>query len=89
MRKRVYQVLKSLHYGDIVSVHTCKLDGMSARVRNEILVLRQIFSVQIITEESFVGRYAAYFLHTSDENIKRVERLLKTYEKKENQKVHK
>lgn len=81
MRKRVYQVLKSLHHGDIVSVYTCRLDDMSARVRNEISELRRVYGVQIATVGSFVGRHAAYFLDTSDENIKRVERLLQAHKK--------
>lgn len=41
MRKRVYWVLEALCHGDIVSGYTCKLDGTSSRVRNEIYELRR------------------------------------------------
>ncbi len=87
MRKKVYEVLKALEYGDMVSVYTCKLEGTSSRVRNEISELRRVHGVNIITEKGFFNRHATYLLDSSDENIKRVERLLKTYEKKENHKV--
>lgn len=88
MRKRVYLTLKALYHGDIVSVYTCKLDGMSARVRNEISKLRKDYAVEIVTEGNFVGRNAAYFLDRADENIKRVKQLLERYEKKENQTIY-
>ena len=82
MRKKVYEVLEALENGDWVSVKICKFAGISSRVRNEIYELRRIHRVRIITVESFIGRGAAYFLETSDANIKRVEMLLKTHEKK-------
>ena len=84
MRKKVYEILEALDHDDIVSVYTCKLDGMSSRVRNEIHELRRTYNVQIMTKEGFVGRCAAYFLEPSPENIKRVKMLLKMYKKQEN-----
>lgn len=89
MRKKVYEVLKALQHGDIISVYTCKLDGISSQVKNEISELRNVYGVRIVTVGSFVGRHSAYFLDSSNENIKRVEMLLNTYKKKENHKVHK
>ncbi len=86
MRKKVYEVLRALHHEDIVSGYIYKLDGVSSRVRNEISELRNVHGVRIVTVGSFIGRCASYFLEASDENIKRVEMLLKTHEKKENQK---
>ncbi len=82
MRKKVYEVLRALDNSDWVSVYTCKLDGMSSRVRNEISELRRIHRVQIITVENFTGRGAAYFLVDSDENFERVKILLKKHKKK-------
>jgi len=86
MRKKVYEVLRALDNWDWVSVYTCKLDGISSRVRNEILELRSIHRVQIVTVECFIGRGAAYFLVDSDTNFKRVKMLLKKHKKRENQK---
>ena len=81
MRKKVYEVLKALENDDWVSVYTCKLDGTSSRVRNEISELRRIHRVRIITVEGFVGRCAAYFLDDTDENFERVKMLLKKHKK--------
>ncbi len=86
MRKKVYEVLRALDNWDWVSVYTCKLDGTSSRVRNEISELRRIHHVQIVTVESFIGRGAAYFLVDSDESFERVKMLLKKYKKRENKK---
>ena len=86
MRKKTYKILEALNHGDIVSVYTCRLDGMSSRVRNEISELRRIHRVQIITIEGFVGRCAAYFLVSSSENFERVKMLLKRHKKRKNNK---
>ena len=87
MRKRTYGILKALNHDDIVSVYTCKLDGMSSRVRNEISELRRKYGIEIITVEGFVGRCAAYFLVDSDANFEKVKMLLKKHKKKKNQKT--
>lgn len=82
MRKKIYQVLQSMRYGDIVSVLTCRVDGQSSRVRTEIYELRHTYGIRIITVKGVVGRCAAYFLEDSEKNIEKVDFLLKKYEKK-------
>lgn len=78
MRKRVYWVLEALYHGDIVSGFTCKLDGISSRVRNEIHELRHQYKVKIISVPEFIGRHTSYYLDESKENLEHVETLLKT-----------
>ncbi|GEM_PF-5796006 len=79
MRKRVYWVLEALYHEDIVSGYTCKLDGTSSRVRNEIYELRHKYKINVISYPGFVGRHTAYWLDMSKENIEHVKALLKTY----------
>jgi hypothetical protein len=83
MRKRVYWVLRALYHDDMVSGYTCKLDGMSSRVRNEIYDLRKVYKVKITGCKSYVGRHNAYFIDTSVDNMQRAKTLLETF-KKEN-----
>lgn len=85
MRKKVYEVLEALDNGDWVSVYTCKLDGTSSRVRNEVSELRRKYGVKIITVENFLRRCAAYFLVDSAKNLERVKILLKKHKKKKYQ----
>lgn len=83
MRKRVYWVFEALYCGDMVSGYTCKLEGISSRVRNEIYELRHKYKINVISVPGFVGYHSAYFINTSDDNMQRTKTLLKTF-KKEN-----
>ncbi len=83
MRKRVYLVLKELYNFELVSHEICKQDGISSRVRNEIFELRRTYGVEMVMVIGFAGQRLCYFLKDSEENYKRVKKLLKMHDKRE------
>jgi len=79
MRKKLYDVLKALRNEDIVSVFTCRLDGISSRVRTEIYEFKHTYNIEIIEVPNFIGRHSAYFLEHNKDNITKVDYLLKQH----------
>jgi len=70
-----------LRHGDWVSVTMCRVQEQSSRVRTEIYELRHTYKIRIVTINNFPRRSALYLLEDTEENIKRVDFLLKKYKK--------
>lgn len=79
MRKRVYWVLRALYHDDMLSGYTCKMDGTSSRVRNEIYELRHQYKIDVIGVAGFVGRHSGYIIDKSVDNMERAKTLLESF----------
>lgn len=91
MRSAIVVTLKTLYEGREVSASK-SLECNTTRVTNEISTLRNSFKIDIITDRINTENqkwYGSYRLVGSDENLKKVRAMLKTYSNQDEVKTRK